>query len=327
MGFVFADVVVAGTVLVREAIASPNYAAGLSGWTINADGSAEFNTITIRGTGIFGNPTGQRVYISPTGVIQIYNAANQLVGQWDSGQLFLTDPAGGSSAALTIGANTALTLEPPNQPGNTYIPAKIYSDSGGTDAWLELKSPQVNGGSSSGVLLFAQSATAPTEMHLDADLIYPLGASFPMGRGVIALDWSAAVSAAVTAETVVLLASSFTYEAGRSYEARWGNLVSSSLANGRVGFRLRKTNATGLQLGYTGIISCQTAGSVVQAAGSFLFRNSTAANITAAIALTLQHLDGAANTAQQNVNGLTTRFLQIYDVGDASAFPNASPLT
>lgn len=29
---------------------SPNYAAGVSGWTINQDGSAEFNNLTIRGT-------------------------------------------------------------------------------------------------------------------------------------------------------------------------------------------------------------------------------------------------------------------------------------
>jgi hypothetical protein len=41
--------VVGGTVLRRAAIASPNYVAGVSGWTINQDGSAEFNNLTIRG--------------------------------------------------------------------------------------------------------------------------------------------------------------------------------------------------------------------------------------------------------------------------------------
>ena len=42
--------VVGSTILRRPAIQSPNYAAGSSGWTINQDGSAEFNNLTIRGT-------------------------------------------------------------------------------------------------------------------------------------------------------------------------------------------------------------------------------------------------------------------------------------
>jgi hypothetical protein len=42
--------VVGGTVLRRAAIRSPNFVTGVSGWTINQDGSAEFNNLTIRGT-------------------------------------------------------------------------------------------------------------------------------------------------------------------------------------------------------------------------------------------------------------------------------------
>jgi len=45
-----ADPVVGSTVLRRPAIQSPNYVAGSAGWTINQDGSAEFNNLTIRGT-------------------------------------------------------------------------------------------------------------------------------------------------------------------------------------------------------------------------------------------------------------------------------------
>lgn len=41
--------VVGSTVLRRPAIQSPNFAHGLSGWTVNADGSAEFNSLVIRG--------------------------------------------------------------------------------------------------------------------------------------------------------------------------------------------------------------------------------------------------------------------------------------
>ena len=46
----FTNPVVGGTTLIRPAIQSPNYVAGTSGWSINQDGSAEFNGVTIRGT-------------------------------------------------------------------------------------------------------------------------------------------------------------------------------------------------------------------------------------------------------------------------------------
>lgn len=46
----FQDPVVGGVVLRRPAIASPDYEAGVQGWSINQDGSAEFNDLAIRGT-------------------------------------------------------------------------------------------------------------------------------------------------------------------------------------------------------------------------------------------------------------------------------------
>lgn len=36
--------------LIRPNIQSPDYVPGVSGWTINKDGSAEFNNMTVRGT-------------------------------------------------------------------------------------------------------------------------------------------------------------------------------------------------------------------------------------------------------------------------------------
>lgn len=67
--------------LVRSAIKSPNYVHSISGWTVNKDGSAEFNNVTIRGSifglqyilngsGIFfynGTPTSGNLVIALTG--------------------------------------------------------------------------------------------------------------------------------------------------------------------------------------------------------------------------------------------------------------------
>jgi hypothetical protein len=44
------DPVVGSTILRRPAIQSPNFVTTVSGWTINADGSAEFDNLSIRGT-------------------------------------------------------------------------------------------------------------------------------------------------------------------------------------------------------------------------------------------------------------------------------------
>lgn len=47
----FANSIVGGmSKLIRKAIQSPNYVTGVSGWSINDDGTAEFNNVDVRGT-------------------------------------------------------------------------------------------------------------------------------------------------------------------------------------------------------------------------------------------------------------------------------------
>lgn len=50
----FSNSVVAGLTLVRPAIRSPNYQQGVAGWSVNQDGSAEFNNATLRAQMIVG---------------------------------------------------------------------------------------------------------------------------------------------------------------------------------------------------------------------------------------------------------------------------------
>lgn len=59
----FSNPIVGGTILIRPAIQSPDYDAGVAGWSINKDGSAEFNDVTIRGSVGIG---GEAFYYSPT---------------------------------------------------------------------------------------------------------------------------------------------------------------------------------------------------------------------------------------------------------------------
>lgn len=59
----FKNMILGGVNLLRAAIRSPNYVTGVSGWTINQDGSAEFNNVVIRGGTIV---SGTALYYSGT---------------------------------------------------------------------------------------------------------------------------------------------------------------------------------------------------------------------------------------------------------------------
>lgn len=67
----FHSSILAGTVLTRAAMQSPNYVQGATGWKISQDGTAEFNNITARGaitaTSLTaGSATGAQVIIDQT---------------------------------------------------------------------------------------------------------------------------------------------------------------------------------------------------------------------------------------------------------------------
>lgn len=112
----FANDVVGGTTLVRNAINSPNYVPGVSGWTINRDGSAEFANVTTRGPVVItdpvthnvvatiaanGNISGQvgtftDVLVGSTSVgAELIARGRGIVGFWDIGAVGLPAPGNG----------------------------------------------------------------------------------------------------------------------------------------------------------------------------------------------------------------------------------------
>ncbi len=108
----FSDPVVGGTVLRVPAIQSPNYVLGVSGWTIRADGSAQFNNISITGGGVIkvsvqatapaGAHTGDLWFDTSNG-----NRLNQYNGTiWVPFQYGTNAIASGAITASLIAANT-----------------------------------------------------------------------------------------------------------------------------------------------------------------------------------------------------------------------------
>ncbi len=97
----FGNAVVGGLgKLVREFIRSANYVAGVSGWTINRDGSAEFNNGTFRVGVIVGTAGNPQVIITTSGsdgVIQFPSGA-----AYELTAAELVAAAGGSPAFISL---------------------------------------------------------------------------------------------------------------------------------------------------------------------------------------------------------------------------------
>ena len=143
----FTDPIVGGTTLIRTAIRSPNYAAGTAGWTINRDGSAEFNQITSRGTVIVGTAPGQ--------VILDENAGN--------GRLSATG-IDGTKLVVDTGLTAGISMTPALS-GHSYQEASIeaFVNGAGTHHPVTLMtSPcdQANPGWTSAIVLSGASATS-----------------------------------------------------------------------------------------------------------------------------------------------------------------------
>lgn len=78
------DPIVEDTTMVIPAIQSPNYEPGVSGWSINGDGSAEFSDAAVRGELLVDGPDGThvRAYVDPIAgvVVELWPADSLTAG-------------------------------------------------------------------------------------------------------------------------------------------------------------------------------------------------------------------------------------------------------
>lgn len=103
------DPLVGGVALRRPAIQSPNFQTGVQGWTINADGSAEFNNLEIRGTF-----NGTDFIINSSGLF-LYSgtpAAGNLITSLVPGTVSVTDPFGNTAQpGITVGSSSNTQIQ------------------------------------------------------------------------------------------------------------------------------------------------------------------------------------------------------------------------
>ncbi|MEU9022350.1 hypothetical protein [Actinomadura sp. NPDC048394] len=155
----FANAILGGAQkLIRKAIASPNYVTSTSGWSINKDGSAEFNDVVVRGEFDVGTLLQYvKIYIAPppiNGPAIVFNSDSATFSQTDG---FIQAIAAGPG-----GAYGALFLSSPEAPGQTAAQITLTSGDG-----TNLRMAQVSGDLDVNGTLFIEPTAGNVVLQVD----------------------------------------------------------------------------------------------------------------------------------------------------------------
>jgi hypothetical protein len=145
MGLQFQDELAGGIVLVRPALRSPDFVTGVSGWSINIDGSAEFNDVIIRGGVTIGGDSFYYDGAPAAGNLIASIAADP--GNDPFGNAYLAgvtvyDPTTGTHIRISSDLTARQEFQPPDTVGADYAPGFVKTTVGaGSRPGLELISP------------------------------------------------------------------------------------------------------------------------------------------------------------------------------------------
>lgn len=351
----FANPIVGGTALRIPAIQSPDFVAGVSGWIIRIDGSAEFNNLTIRGqftgtdfiinsAGIFiysgtpanGNLIGSWTSAAGTDAFgNTYQAGLTILGASTSINLFAEDitltASNGSKAVMESGLNAALYLTPASGPWSAG--SLLSGVGGGSHPTVDLSSPtDLTNGFRSDILLEGSSSTDPTTIILSsADRWSHTGTlqvnTSDIGAGVQSqVSITANVSGLGVTETVLMTAPSMKFVNGRAYRATLWGLHQSTTADTHFLYRLRKGSASTTGTIYKDQIripTINTASTNSAVSAVVLLVNTSGADITTAVTWTGSCAVGTGIFAASAGNVAT---FTIEDIGLASQW-TGQPVT
>lgn len=210
--------IVGGITLRIPAIRSPDYVAGISGWTINIDGTAEFNNVTVRGRIVEG--TGPQIIIDTDGTIKFYDVASNLVMVLTGGTPFI---------AITSVAHTDLFLDA-RKSGDTFPRFQIAANGtlfwgSGAASWDTALTP--GGG---GSLDISGSAANTGDLTINSR---STGRGIPQAPTTTASNGSA-TSAGTEVRDSILGNYVFTAIAGRRYRIQYNPHINTSATAGSI---------------------------------------------------------------------------------------------
>lgn len=334
----FEDPIVAGEELVVDSIQSPDFAAGSTGWSINRDGSAEFNEAALRGQlqvggsafpyQLFGGPIPTEIEFDPDG-FPVLGIAHRIVINADQEIIrCYSDTSGGPpfspkiefwEVAIDRNAASPVMWRSSQRVSNGTSEPIFRTDIGWSDAvdWAAHLRTVYRW---SALYIGSDSNIAGSQNPSQAPLFVD-GISAPRGMR-LRVD-SAANSAAIGAEAVLLTTpggspwNTRQFWDGRAYEIRWKMGIQGSVANATT-VRVRRTNAAGQLLGSWQWATTTTAQDF--AGRVTVIRPAGAGNLLSTIALTLQ---ASAGTSTALGSSTSVRDLEVWDIGSAADYPTS----
>jgi hypothetical protein len=162
----FSNPILGGDTLVRNAIQSRDYVAGVSGWAIFRDGTAEFNNVTVRGSVIAG---GGAVTLTASG-IHVQGAGRTFDITTTTGMFARRDPDDGTYTQVGQGG-IAFEPQTPTVPnGNTvtgfsFIQASVDTAGAVDTPKTIFQGPAVNGQDAALITLFGETSNGLTAKH------------------------------------------------------------------------------------------------------------------------------------------------------------------
>lgn len=319
----FSNPIVGLEELIRSAIRSKNYVAGTSGWRIAADGSAEFQSLTIDTRDPI---SGGRIVVD-SGHIYIYDSSNNLRAEVNDHDNFASYSIPATQNYRSKLGNGLLQFDDTSGADNPtqfgFLNQTTYYQSywkGGAPA----------GRGAPEITLYSDTGVVPDNTLFIDTLniqLYDGTTAHNMGYGPCTFKAiTASTGTVTTTETVAITTNSYTYKANRAYKVHVKGMASSGVQNDIIKLRVRKTNVTGtIMFDSESAVDIPVAGVNKGYNLEFIFQVG-AADVSAAFVMTWFRLVGTGN-CNIVASGTNPAYLQIEDLGLASEFAGVPTLT
>lgn len=297
--------------LIRDRIKSPNYVTGVSGWTINKDGSVEFVNGLFRGDVIVGGPGYPQLALTETipAELTAFYSSNWAGTIGDFAILLAVDASNYSYEVLLTTSSVGPALATGfviagnvKERNISYVSSgRVITDYGDF--------------SSSDVRMFGRNILGdPTIAGSDMSF----GVSLPRGVTTqITLTSFTFNTTAATTEQLALTTLSFLFKNNRAYQFRLRGFKKSAAAQAP-GINVHKTNLAGTTL-IGGRVDLPLTGFDLEEIREGIFVNSSGADVTAALAVGIQPSTATIVTFETGTGG-NSGWYEVVDIGAATDY-------
>lgn len=320
----FANAVLKGVTLVRNALQSQGFITGVQGFNLQRNGDAEFNNAVIRGAtvaGDFETGDGWQMLAAAPAILQTWYSANRGVSigaceVWtliNGTYMYRLNGSHGPVPLISIYAEGIVS-------GNSTVvlETRFYTMTGAVGPIANTEVRNANAAAGTAAVSWQNTIVAIT-----GDESVPGGFDLQLGvaarsadRGVVIEDVETSVSpAAGTAAPVAIATVEFDALPHRFYRLEFGDRVESSIAAGGARFSVHQTSAAGALVSDFGTVPCTNTGTDYAAQGwAYVGNYSSAVKSSLVLVLALQQL-GASGTVDVPASSARPRYFRVRDVG------------